>query len=730
MAGSATAATIGTDRSSIDPTQGQGATVTASTSVNLALTYRRLVIYDVTNPSNSFSVMSCTSQAVPCSVIDRMSWGENSSPRSRQYEARVMPIDTSVVEERSTTVTVEHQRYHFAVSMTASAASIDPTQTATLTGVADLVPNGYSIVLYDVTNPANPLSMQRCFTAQPCQSLHRMSWSENDAPVTRRFEARFGPTEGAVEDTSSVLTVEHRRHDFDLSLTADRTTIDPTSSANLVATTDVLPAGYWLVIYDITTSNSPSRRVICQSTSTPCTFTDTAPWSEDKRPVDRRYESQLIVAGEYNSVKGRSASLTVVHRRWFDPVALAVEQTGNDSFTLTATATKSISGTPYSIRILQDEQTPVASCSTGSVCSVSGARGHTYRAILEDATGWATSTSGSWTIPLTGAAQDQSVGPVDLVAAAALFPSPEALCEETLVRPGSHVAGSSLSDQTLACQAAASAGKSITAILGAIAATAGGAAYITSLVTTVTPPAYTPPPPGTVDPPAPGQPPAPDPGGPGGGRGPSGGTAKPPAPAISMTVKLSDDLAGRDITPKGTSLSQQQADVIAARCLRTAGQESNDGLTRCLTGRLFVTGNDVQPATDLDFDSIFGAPARNSDPAIAAHPQWSQLTHDGIDKPRRWTDYDSRCGLPRPSGEQCHEFPYNKTVEGGQENSPSLRLIDGIANVKQGGLFGAFVTYCGLATRSDGSFLVVPIPASTTGLPTVPTVGLCAPGDR
>jgi len=78
---------IAASPTAIDPTQ--TSTVTATTTHQLQAEGLWLTIFDVTSsPAGGLRAL-CTS--MPCTVTDYMDWSENTSPRDRRYEARVVP---------------------------------------------------------------------------------------------------------------------------------------------------------------------------------------------------------------------------------------------------------------------------------------------------------------------------------------------------------------------------------------------------------------------------------------------------------------------------------------------------------------------------------------------------------------------------------------------------------------------------------------------------------------
>jgi len=120
--------------------------------------------------------------------------------------------------------------------------------------------------------------------------------------------------------------------------------------------------------------------------------------------------------------------------------------------------------------------------------------------------------------------------------------------------------------------------------------------------------------------------------------------------------------------------------------------------------------------------------ATRHDAEAIADGQPAVLTY--IDKSKRaskgWYDDEENC-QDRLTGQQCDEYPYISTEQGGPGNGVSLKLIDGPDNMNEGAQLGGFYKFCGLAAEPEGSpdrnFLVIPIPEET-----MPTVYVCANG--
>jgi hypothetical protein len=117
--------------------------------------------------------------------------------------------------------------------------------------------------------------------------------------------------------------------------------------------------------------------------------------------------------------------------------------------------------------------------------------------------------------------------------------------------------------------------------------------------------------------------------------------------------------------------------------------------------------------------------------AVATNPGWVNLNYESAaDKEvkvpnRKWFQGIGGCAEEAALGQQCDEYPFYATQQGGPGQTPptSLEFIDGTDNRNQGGLYGAFVTSCKMAERgsTNYAFLAISIPASLE----IPTTRLC-----
>ncbi|RWZ58432.1 hypothetical protein ELQ92_14065 [Labedella populi] len=274
----------------------------------------------------------------------------------------------------------------------------------------------------------------------------------------------------------------------------------------------------------------------------------------------------------------------------------------------------------------------------------------------------------------------------------------EKICESTVFQPGTHNAGSSVTDQTLACQAAASASGATTRSVILAIRTAGGAAQLAMIaahfVGAGTTPASTP---SWVD---------------GTGRGPSSAPAVPGSlPSLWRLPKSAAQFA----TANG--VSDEIARTVLKQCYALVAYAGTygDPHRTCRDLPIFSSGqSDVPEATNHDLE------------ALQRVPGWVQLDYrPSGENPSRsgWYENDPRCeGVPG-SGLNCDEYPFYASVQGGgyAVPAPSLKAIDGAQNQYQGTVYYSFLRACGLTSKPVGErqFLAIPLPPTATPLPSL-----------
>lgn len=77
--------------------------------------------------------------------------------------------------------------------------------------------------------------------------------------------------------------------------------------------------------------------------------------------------------------------------------------------------------------------------------------------------------------------------------------------------------------------------------------------------------------------------------------------------------------------------------------------------------------------------------------------------------------------LGRGSSQQCDEYPFNSTTQGGPANYAagrvSLKLVNGIHNGAAGTLLNSMFSACGVTAGSetDSAFAAIPVPGGESG---------------
>lgn len=106
----------------------------------------------------------------------------------------------------------------------------------------------------------------------------------------------------------------------------------------------------------------------------------------------------------------------------------------------------------------------------------------------------------------------------------------------------------------------------------------------------------------------------------------------------------------------------------AEQCLEDTAQAGDDGASECKKQPIFASGSDVPSATEHDLK------------ALALEPGWVKLNYESVaakkekGEERGWYEGLGGCSGARPEGEQCDEYPFFATEQGGPGGKPTPNL--------------------------------------------------------
>lgn len=273
----------------------------------------------------------------------------------------------------------------------------------------------------------------------------------------------------------------------------------------------------------------------------------------------------------------------------------------------------------------------------------------------------------------------------------------KAVCEMSVLSPGSHYARSSVPDHALACEAALAAGTVTWRSLLAAMLRSGGRVALQQLALELLGDGSTPP--------APPQPPT-----------------APDAPPRPLPPTLPDNIWGivrKADRLNAPALTRQEKVIAVEQCVMLAVRAGIDGIGRC-TGEtpIFLSGrSDVPEPTQHDLD------------ALLSTPQWFSLNRQQPPHSRGWLDANPSCDGRQLGVKDCDEFPFAATRQGGFLADPpvSLRVLNAPQNQAQGRKLGQFYSTVWCDVRDGDEFFVVPLP-ERPGLPQqeqMPTLAWC-----
>ena len=288
-----------------------------------------------------------------------------------------------------------------------------------------------------------------------------------------------------------------------------------------------------------------------------------------------------------------------------------------------------------------------------------------------------------------------------------------AACLELSFSPtATHTAGSSLSDQQIACETTLAAGGTLKQAIQSATDTAATGASVWWLLHQAqssnppTAPRGVPPNPTNEE---------------GENRTP---VIDPPPSSPPGAWRLGDIAASLVARNPSTSLTSTQANAIARECAWRAARAGLNAFDTCTTMPIFAPGS-TAPETTIH-DAI----------AVDTWEPWVQLNWEdpSVKTDTAWRD--DRCATEAakpdnpPPPIQCDEYPFNSSIQGGAGKTPTphLKYVSASDNQSQGGSLNAFYNAClGPVPRDPRPFLVIPLAVrastspyaySTIGIPT------------
>jgi hypothetical protein len=498
-------------------------------------------------------------------------------------------------------------------------------------------------------------------------------------------------------------TVTFNPVDWQVSLDMPRGVTMPDVIPASVTVSPVTTGGPATVLTDADTLTHPYPGINCATWQGLCsTEINTGWWGV---PVVQHYRAEMMYSG--NTVASDSKTVTIYPPSIGVTVVVPPFVLPGHSYTLKITNSYN-QWTPYTIVVRDASGSAVGTCAVNATCEftlTAGSEGdsQSFTASVvfgSDVVSQSSPTKVDFTDPNTAGSNDG----INITTLAGLFGSISNVCNSLLFFPGTNVENTTTSDEENACTVASEASGAtvesvITASLLAMAAAAGAAsgqsllAWLLHWAWThegVTPPWIDPGP--TINPPT-----------------------STPVPIASAASLLADALTAQNAAV--AALGASAALVIARACLHLTGEAGISG-NACRTRPIFIPGSDYPTATDHRID------------AIASWPAWVRL-HRRFGPRTGWWASQPECQNVL-AGNQCDEFPENRTIEGGDpgttKHRPSLdRDVTYHDNHDLGSKWGAFLgkrtpVPTGCKIPDGGEFLVVPLPVSF-GIPT--QTGIC-----
>jgi Deoxyribonuclease NucA/NucB len=588
--------------------------------------------------------------------------------------------------------TVRAEEIPHITSFTASPSTIKSGHSTMVSAAIQPFSSAYHVAI--VNTDTGELVTRCAATFSPCSREVTAPWSQNADPKDFHFEAEVIPQNAPPTGSGAGLTVHVERFEWNISLEASKNPLTVGESTKLnVKGLEPSPAytGYHTKIVNDTTGENITT---CWGYECWHMIEFGYSWQQKAGPVE--VHAEVVSETAPYDVAGR-ADLTLS----VDPIRFGVsmsfsepqtEWNGERTWLASVTPTPGLYSTPFSTWIYRSDGYYEGGCALWITCTRRLGPG-TYRALVADgeenvyaATGWWTispNTTGPGSEP-----EEESADDFDLLALAAMFGGPSEVCTALLFYPGTHLEGSSVSDQYLACEEAVGKGSSTVNVLKAVAGTAGGTSVLWYLYEEKTKE----------------QTPSED-------TEPLEETEPPPVPPVGWPSEISEEaVVLRELNPQLES--ERQARIVIKQCHRLAVRASLP-TSRCTELPIFASGDlDVPEATKHDLE------------ALLYYPPWVKLNYESSAGKTGQGWYTKLPVCEENSNlRHCDEFPFFSTEQGGGSAipRPSLKLIDGVQNRRQGNRLGAFYSRCGVNIGSGHPFLNVPMPPGSN----VETFFLC-----
>ncbi len=618
-----------------------------------------------------------------CSYQAGRGWESNPDPAPLHLRAYVFKNYVGIVGE-GMDLSIGVQRHTFGVSLSAEDESLRVPEQTQVTATVDepLAGTDYEIVMeYADSNQ----TLKTCPGEQSCTATVGRSWDDNEDPKPiqlRTFVRKSRGTDIASNTATTYISVQ--RHTFGISLSAEDESVRIPEDTQVTASVDESLAGTG---YEIVMEYASNQTLKTCPGEQSCTATVGRGWDDNADPEPIELRAEVRKSRSLNPASNRATQTVDVETHHFAPEISFPEHP--DATTWMAKATSG-EPHPYSLAIERHSSSFAASCYSEE-CTQSVGPG-TYRATVVDRSGRSFGHSGWYRLDEDGVTSLSNADGTDLVAVAAMFAGPAAVCDALTANryPGTHYANATTSDQLIACLAAAAVfGATTVEVLQAVDEAAPGDTVIDFLEDY----GETSQDPDQANSPRP----------------------LPPPPANSSPSQESDEDQLLEQNPNieaklgSHAKAKAAAHEILRRCQQSAGWASQPD-TDCLSAPIFFSGDDVREATGHDYAAMFRQPA------------WRGLNYlPRGDAGRGWYSGKQECAS-RTSEQDCDEYPFYSTVQGGGSAvpQPSLRPIARTDNRRQGGFYGAFSRRC-LKSVPSSPFLVVTAPRNSG----IPTMSIC-----
>lgn len=289
-----------------------------------------------------------------CSAATSTDWSMNSGGAVLHFTAELSGGATG-----SASVDVPVNRFEFAVDLSHSPASVDPTETANIHAEithGNMYGSPYQLRIRDDDSGQNVATCYNWWNT--CDYSFTPSWSENSNPGAHHFSAYMSDASDADLDSNvATTTVPVRRFQYAVALDQSESPIAVPGQGNLNARVTGGRLGGTPNSLNIRDDDSGQVVASCNNYLDACGYAFATSWADNVNPHTRHY-SAFVTAPDGTVISNTATAEFAIQRTEFTvvldtgPTSIDIPGTGNLNARITSGR---ILGSPYTLNIRDDD---------------------------------------------------------------------------------------------------------------------------------------------------------------------------------------------------------------------------------------------------------------------------------------------------------------------------------------------------------------------------------------